>query len=487
MSYPAGEKYVSALAVDGVGDGTEGNPWSWADARTNCGNGMRMNVKADGVYTLPVNEGQSSRHYWIKGAADNGTATQPVCWRGYTDTPGDGGIVDLKMDGTNDVLYCSAYSSTSPNRGCWMAMNFRCIWECRSGQGLININESRTQPLFINCHFENTVENSSAGYSGNVISGGSKVACVHCTFVNHQHYGSDSTDCVISNQGGWYYGCHFHTWYGLIGQTGASNSLFKNCLFTGGDSAREAFRWACINEQGIWLNCVFDGFASVNEFYRTTSGEAGNAIFANNIFRNISGPVFKESGGGIANRNYLFFANKIWNASGTYNFFDLETSGAQAYDTMWPWPPIATLPADPFKDAASGDYRLDDESLGAGPCMAAAFPWHLGFNDGLADYPPLARDIGIYQTILEEDYPLERDVRDGVIYHNGYDEGELQLPAVTDVRHGVTYDAPAVAQTGTCHVPDPADVRLDTPVDYTVGTLGLARHLHFKDQTHDPD
>ena len=156
------------------------------------------------------------------------------------------------------------------------------------------------------------------------------------------------------------------------------------------------------------------------------------------------------------------------------------------YDSneMWPWGTVDILAADPFEDGDNGDYRIDSDSAGAAACMASAFPGKL-YDDGLSGtIHPFARDLGLYQTTLEEDYPAAEDVRDGVFFDNGLYEGTLALPAISDVRYGTDFDAPSTPQTGTCHVPAATDVRSGVAVDHTVGTLGIAaRNLTFEDRS----
>ena len=48
-----------------------------------------------------------------------------------------------------------------------------------------------------------------------------------------------------------------------------------------------------------------------------------------------------------------------------------------------------------------------------------------------------------------------------------YGEGYINAPAESDVRSGVTYD---INKTGTCAVPPASSVRIDVPVDNTVGS-----------------
>lgn len=75
------ERYVSSLAGGG-GDGSSGSPWTLAEALANAVAGDRVNIKADGTYALAANFTPTNA----------GSVTQPIYWRAYTTTIGDGGI-----------------------------------------------------------------------------------------------------------------------------------------------------------------------------------------------------------------------------------------------------------------------------------------------------------------------------------------------------------------------------------------------------------
>jgi len=72
------ERYVSSLAVGG-GDGSIGSPWTLAEADASAVAGDRVNIKADGVYTLT--------EVFQPGSCSN---TAPIIFRGYKNEIGDG-------------------------------------------------------------------------------------------------------------------------------------------------------------------------------------------------------------------------------------------------------------------------------------------------------------------------------------------------------------------------------------------------------------
>lgn len=72
------ERYVSSLAAGG-GNGSVGSPWTLVEAFAQAVAGDRVNIKADGTYTLSAT---------LTFGASGGV--QPIIWRGYKTTIGDG-------------------------------------------------------------------------------------------------------------------------------------------------------------------------------------------------------------------------------------------------------------------------------------------------------------------------------------------------------------------------------------------------------------
>lgn len=72
------EKYVTTGAAGG-GDGSSGSPWTLAEAASNAVAGDRVNIQS-GTYNI-------ASDFTPTGA---GSETQPIIWRGYASTIGDG-------------------------------------------------------------------------------------------------------------------------------------------------------------------------------------------------------------------------------------------------------------------------------------------------------------------------------------------------------------------------------------------------------------
>jgi hypothetical protein len=75
------ERYVTAAAAGG-GDGSEGNPWTLAEALANVAKNERLNIKADSTYDM------SRPPSTLRTLA---IPTSRSWFRGYSSTIGDGG------------------------------------------------------------------------------------------------------------------------------------------------------------------------------------------------------------------------------------------------------------------------------------------------------------------------------------------------------------------------------------------------------------
>jgi hypothetical protein len=465
------ERYVSALATSGVGDGSVGNPWTWDEARVACIPGTRVNVKADGTYNLIGNEGESLYHYMVLVSA---RADAPICWRGYGTTPGDGVRASISMGSVTLCLFPKSVSLID-QRGCFSMLNFDITGA--SLQNIAGVVYSRgggdtVRPLLVNVRVYNTYSGASANQARAAAIDGP--IAINCLFSSAHRTETGAVKQTIYGSDWLAVGCTFLSAGGVADIP--YRGQFLRCLFLGGASAQTAILRPGLSPEGTPLfdHCVFDGFDLA--FNATSTGDdTGFFNVRNCIFRNCA-KLFLDTST-TAWRHYFIYGNKAWNASGNYNLFDLNSNDSDfgyASNDMWPFGTVDILADDPFVDAANGDYRVTSAS----GCIDTALPMYT--QDGT----PIGADIGMVEVVPTEDYPAAEDVRDGVDFKNGVYTGTLALPAPADVRNGTDYDAPTAEQTGTCVVPAPADVKSGVAVDATVGTLAYsARDLTFEDKT----
>ena len=484
------EKYVSALAIDGFGDGTEENPWSWGDAVSNCRPGMRMNCKNDDIYQPLPNEGSSTHHYWVNSASAP-TPDLPIAWRGYHETIDDRGIALVQMGSGKTLAVRDLAGTNVLQRGSWHATHFQFQWANITSAGVVNSQSNAldtlyksNQPVFNNCKFRNSSTESSAVTYAYAFSGSG--VFIRCLIANAREYTTTPHNLLNNCQNGLFLGCLFRSKGQVMQQTyrPGCSTIFYRCVFQNiGTNVPDAFANVCnsltayanfanLPSVNYWNHCVFDGY----NVLLVQSGDAERpaycATLSNCLLRNCRG-VLLESNSTHA-WHYMFMGNKIWNSDGVYNpeggvegqLFYLYDDLANGLDTtinVWPWAPIEILSSDPLVDPANYDYTLDQDSVGGQECIAKGVPFQM-YSDIPGDAHIFNVDIGAYQAPVEQpDYPDESDVRHGVVYG---------------------------AHTGTCYVPLPADVLEDVPVDDTVGTLELTeetevveRDLTFEDLT----
>ena len=438
------DKYVTAEQTGSGHAGTAVDPWSLADYISGHTRGMLVHVKA-GTYTLTgvgANTIVGNNH--VSGTE---TVGFPLILRGYITTPGDldSGAVTTNqpvftVDAATKYLQTSQYCSNVQVEN--ITFTGDSATQSMSVQGVCR---------FRRCRFVNT-----AGNVSNPAHAMSSSTAPHyfqeCYFENSQSYSANNGAVVFANNA-FFVGCTFNASKKVA--VNPTECLFSDCIFLAKNKVSGIAALTIGDDKCTVRNCVFDGFGVGVLFTRSTSGTVSGVV-ANNIFVNNTVP-FGLNGSGSQTK---FDAHLLNNASDVAVSFgdDAELLGLT---------PIA-LSGSPFE---TGTYELSD-SVDAGLCKNAASPTRIQHGNTLNRL-----DVGAVQSLIVVDYPDEADVRDGVTYDNGLMEGSCAVPAAADVRE----DTPIDATVGTLAVPAPESVEYGVATDNTTGTY--RRLMTFEDQS----
>lgn len=439
------ERYVSSLAAGG-GDGSVGSPWTFDEAVNAVTNGQRVNVKDDGIYTIL---GGAASYAWVD-AARCGTPALPVMWRGYTTTIGDGGKARLRNGGSVKYLTLTGDIDSKYNL---VVRDFDI--EFAGATHAVGVVRAENCGVFINCRIAQT---TASGASLLYCVSGQRGAFFGCLFEN-AHTGSVASACCAT-RGHLYVGCIFSCAASLFNALGSTyaNAFLRNvcCCYTAGNDAKIS---VIPTEAGgdsdvppMFAHNVFDGF---NGGLVLKGDNSPSGFWFNNIFSNATnGIVLTNDLATNTDHALLFLGNKYYNVTNPFSAYLDELDVLMA-----PWLGMEELSNDPFVDRANGDYRVTQAS----GLIDTALPMY--------DYAgtPFGADIGAFDVVPVEDYPVAANVRHGVSYKSGILTGTCHVPGPADVRHGVAVDN----TTGACHVPPAADTRLSVPVEGTVGSCAV--------------
>ena len=168
---------------------------------------------------------------------------------------------------------------------------------------------------FRNCAFGHSL---GMGFSLNVTS---YCSFINCIFHDSTQYG------LLNNRGAYYFNCIFarNAMQGAVGSTGATNSVYDSCIF--------------------WKNGVSSGVRPALTL--NTGDNVLNCIFAENYQDAISG----SSTASYAATTDNVFYNNVGS--------DFTNPLPQFHNNI-------TLAADPFIDAANGDFNLNTTNGGGG-------------------------------------------------------------------------------------------------------------------------
>ena len=335
------ERYVSTTGA-GAHDGTTaGNAWTLAEAITNAAAGHRVNILSNATYTL--------------GAATtfpNGASEDPIEWRGYNSAIGD-------LENTGRASATAALTVT----------DFPVI-----DGGASHVITGGTFNLFKNIRF--TVDQNADGFRAVASE-----ACWRCLFENVNSSGSAATaftvtadytglvDCdfiltstssgdVLTVDRGRITGCRAWTLAATpntasVGfQLGLNASIF-NCI------AFNVGRGAELNHANTVDHCTF---YDCNDGIWITGNQVTN--LTNNIIYNMAAYAFT----GTTVGNPLMWNN----AAGALTSGRINTT---TFGTVIEESDSIILTGDPFTNAGSEDFTLNNTSGAGALCRATSQLW----------------------------------------------------------------------------------------------------------------
>lgn len=359
------EKYVS-VAGGGAHDGSsEANAWTFEEAiAAPVGAGNRVNVKV-GTHTLTASR-----------TLPSGTTENPIEWRGYNSTIGDLENVGRatatdELDDTNfPVVDCGAsYALTS---GAYNSLRTFAV----TGSGNVTLLILGTAPNVYRVRSEST--NASGGSAKCVTAASVYGAVVDCDFL----IASTNASTVACSVGrSTFAGCRvWHTGAPNAASIGlAANDVGSTCA-------------ECI-VYNFGTGIVVGGFTGQvirNTIYGCVDGVRlgdGGAAIAENIIYSMSGYGIK----GVASSGSPLLLNNAMGAL-TSGRIDTSTAGSIIEEVG-----AVTLTGDPFTNAASQDFTLNNTS-GAGALCRATSKLFGGYRD-LGAVQTQAAGGGIYRRV----------------------------------------------------------------------------------------
>ncbi len=331
------ERYVTSGAAGG-GAGTEGDPWTLAEAITSAVAGDRVNIKADGTYT------QASP--WTQVNA--GTDQSPIIWRGYKTTIGDG-YQGRNADGTLNTT--NMPTITRSGNGSTLVGNtfsyFDSLNLTYSGGGNTYVLYLRSGGMAVNCR---VYTSGAGGTSNDGITTLNYCHVTNCDVIMDSTlgYSAISTASCVS-----VIGCRITCadGYGIFAN-GDCGAYIGNLIYNCGDD-------------GIYGNNAGKRFLAR---HNTIVGNTGSGITVNS--HTAYGIVLTENL--ITDNGGYGYEDNV--SGGTYrvmygNRFDRNTSGVilnQGDVPMFKNNTASVTQANEYTDAASDDYSLAASSPAKG-------------------------------------------------------------------------------------------------------------------------
>ena len=359
-----------------------------------------------------------------------GTHRYPVLWRGYTNQPDDGGMVQIKPLFNFPIMIADQNGNTSDYLFSNIFQNFEFESATNDERGVVYARDT----VFRNCVFRNTANSGSRARAFN----GDGTQLHECTFESAYKPASGYSEVVTGSVGIY----NSRIIFGDVGYraepdmqgeyTHYAHSMFDRCTFHGLAGSRAGVRIG----RGNIRNCNFynstNGVECINGSHVVLASET-RIYITNCIFHSHATAIPISSG---ANHGIIMAQNKVYNCTA-------GIGGAEGWhwSGKGPYANTTTLTEDPFVNPAAGDFSI---RLEAAPQL---------YRTGIGDTHAGAGHI-------PEDYPGAANVRSGTAYARSTGStrvGILQVPSIVDVRQGVTFDAGN--KTGLLALPDESDVR----------------------------
>lgn len=237
----------------------------------------------------------------------------------------------------------------------------------------------------VNCTLD-TTGSTTGGSAILANASAAQIFALNCDFIADKH----GFHLNSGRYSGIFLGCRFHG-CGQNGVNHVSNTtnyglLFEECVFDGNASAGVAYTQVMDRTSVQFRNCVFhnntgDGLAVGN----TVLNKLANVVIDNCTFTDNGGYGIN----GATNIDSVVFAD--------YNAFRGNTSGAR--NNISAGANDIALTADPYVDAAGGDFERNDTSGGGALLKHAGHPQKIGGGQG-GTGTSSSPDVGVAQKLV---------------------------------------------------------------------------------------